>query len=106
MISNWYEKDDMFYTTEKARDFFHEMMMELKSIGWDFVGDVSLNPVAGGSMILEGRVQRIVEAPKEPEPAKHVCGKQGFGQEFSDVCPACEEDKKDTKRMLDAKDDN
>ena len=60
-----FEKDGLYYTTEKARDFFHEMMMELSSIGWDFVGDVTLNPVAGGSMIIEGRVQRIVKKEEE-----------------------------------------
>jgi len=56
-----FEKDGRYYTTEKARDFFHEMMEELSSIGWDFVGDVSLTPIANGKMMLEGRVQRIID---------------------------------------------
>ncbi len=60
VLDERFEEDGMFYTTEKARDFFSEMVKELSSIGWDFVGDVTLNPVAGGSMILEGRVQRVV----------------------------------------------
>ena len=62
VLGERFEKDGIYYTTEKARDFFHEMMKELSSIGWDFVGDVTLNPVAGGRMIIEGRVQRILDA--------------------------------------------
>ena len=40
-------------------------MKELKSIGWEFVGDVTLNPVADGKLLLEGRVQRIIEDAKD-----------------------------------------
>ncbi len=65
MISNWYERDGMFYTSDAARGFFSEMMKELKSIGWEFVGDVTLNPVADGKLLLEGRVQRIIEDAKD-----------------------------------------
>ena len=61
VLDERFEKDGNFYTTEKARDFFSEMVAELKSIGWDFVGDVELRPIANGSMLLEGTVHRIID---------------------------------------------
>jgi hypothetical protein len=57
-----FEKDGMYYMTEKAREFFSEMVRELKNIGWDFVGEVTLKPVPGGKMIVEGKIQRILDA--------------------------------------------
>ena len=106
VLGERFEKDGIYYTTEKARDFFHEMMMELKAIGWDFMGDATLRSIADGKMLLEGRIQRVIPAPEKP---KHVCGKQGFGigiEGWYDICPACEANKKENKRMLDAKDDS
>lgn len=61
VLDEHFEKDGMFYTTEKARDFFSEMVRELSSIGWDFVGDVELRPIAGGKMLLAGSVHRIID---------------------------------------------
>jgi len=100
-----FEKDGVYYTTEKARDFFHEMMRELSAVGWDFIGDVTLRGVKNGQMIIEGRVQRIMPAPKTPQ---HVCGKRGFGigpEGHNDVCLACEENIERNRILANAKRD-
>ena len=55
------EEDGIFYVSKKARDFFSEMVKELKACGWDFVGDVSLTPIASGDLMLDGRVKRIIK---------------------------------------------
>jgi len=109
--AGWVERGGTWYPSEKAADFMEEFTAELTEAGWKPVGDLTMrkisNPNQAVKYLLEAKVEKNISM-KDIKP-KHVCGKAGFGvgpDGYTDVCPACDQDREEIKRLLDAKDDN
>ena len=60
-MTNWIERNGVWYPGEKAADFLEETMGELKAAGWEVVGDLTMRKVKGNEYLLETNVWKTLE---------------------------------------------
>jgi len=55
--------ENIFYVSEKAKEFFQETVDELESIGWQISGDLSIEQATydGKTYLLRANMTRHVE---------------------------------------------